>query len=164
MPLAPLLLLQQQQVNPPRPCTPPADVAIATTSPKQIYIPPGVYNGDKDGNGYDTDIQIVTFLGAIEIEGTQIFEDEEANPPVPVPVQTNVESATRIVLEVAAATGATVPAQMAKKYLAWVKEELKLRCQPTQGKNKLLLEISKDAMNRKLVRYSTLEEAKANSK
>ena len=35
--------------------------------PKQIYIPPGVYNEDKSVDGYDSDGQIVTFLGAMEI-------------------------------------------------------------------------------------------------
>ena len=74
----------------------------------------------------------------------------------------NVESSTRIFLEVAAVTGAAVPAPLAKQSIVWVKEELKLRCQPTQGNNKLLLERLKDAMNRKIVGYSTLEEDKAN--
>ena len=65
---------------------------------KQIYIPPGVYNEDTAGDGYDTDGQIVPLLGAMEIEGTQIFEEEEAKPAVEVPVQTNVKSSTRMVL------------------------------------------------------------------
>ena len=43
----------------------PAAAAIATTSPKQIYIPPGVYNEDKVGYGYDTDGQMGPFLGAM---------------------------------------------------------------------------------------------------
>ena len=37
---------------------------------KKIYIPPGVYNEDKYGDGYDIDGQIGPFLGAMEIEGT----------------------------------------------------------------------------------------------
>ena len=133
-------------------------------SPKQIYILPGVYNEDKAGDGYDTDAQIGPFLGATEIEGTQIFEEEEAKPPVAVPAQMNAESSTRMVLEVAAVDGSAGPAPLAKQYIAWVKEEIKLRCQPTQGNKKLLLEMFKDAMNRKISRYSTLEEANANSK
>ena len=63
----------------------------------------------------------------------------------------NVESATRMFPEVAAVAGAAGPAPLAKQSIAWVKEELKLGCQPTQGNKKLLLEILKDAMNRKLV-------------
>ena len=100
----------------------------------------------------------------MEIEGKQIFEEEESKPPVAVPVKTNVESATRVFLEVAAADDAARPAPMAKQYLDWVKEELKIRCQPTQGNKKLLLQILKDAMNRNLFQYSTLEKAKVNSK
>ena len=134
------------------------------SSPKQIYIPPGVCNEDRAGDGYDTDGQIVLFLGDKDIEGTQIFEKEESKPPVLVPVQTNVESSTRMVLEVASVPGAAGPAPLAKQYIDWVKEELKLRFQPTRGNKKLLLEIFKDAMNSKLVRYLTLEEAKENRK
>ena len=37
-------------------------------------------------------------------------------------------------------------------------------CQTTQGNKKLLLQILKDATNRKHVRYSALEETKVNSK
>ena len=136
------------------------DAAIAKTNPKKIYIPHGVYNEDKAGDGYDTYGKIGPFLVATKIEGTQIFEEEEAKPSVAVPVQTNVESATRTVLEVAAAAGAAGPAPLDKQSIAWFKEELKLRCQPTQGNKKLLLERLKDAMNRKLVRYLMLEEAK----
>ena len=134
----------------------PAAAEIARTSPKQIYIPPDVYNEDKAGDGYDTYGQIGPFLGAMEIEGRQIIEEEEAKPPVAVAVQTNVKSSTIIVLEVAAsagAAGAAGTAPLAKKSIAWVKEELKLRCKPRQCNKKLLLEIFKDAMNRKLVRY-----------
>ena len=87
----------------------------------------------------------------MEIEGTQIFEEEESKPLVAVPVQTNVESSTVIVLEVAAAAGDAGPEPLSKQSIAWVKEELKLRLQSTQGNKKLLLEILKDAMNRKLV-------------
>ena len=76
----------------------------------------------------------------------------------------NVESATRMFPEVAAVAGAAGPAPLAKKSITQVKEELKLRCQPTQGKKKLLLERLKDTMNRKLLRYSTLEESKENTK
>ena len=43
---------------------------------KQIYIPPGVYNEDKAGDGYYTDGQIGPFLVDMEIEGTQIFEEQ----------------------------------------------------------------------------------------
>ena len=57
----------------------------------------------------------------MEIEGTQIFEEEESNPPVEVPVQTNVKSATIMVLEVAASAGAAGTAPLAKKSLAWIK-------------------------------------------
>ena len=64
----------------------------------------------------------------------------------------NVESSMIMVLEVAVA-GADGPAPLAKQYINWVKEELKLRCQPTQDNKKLIIEILKDAMNRKLVRY-----------
>ena len=123
-----------------------------------------MYNEDKSGDGYDTDGKIGSFLGAMEIEGTQIFEEEEAKPPVAIPVQTNVESSVRMVLEVLSDDDAAGPAPLAKQSIVWVKEELKLRCQPTQGNKKLILEILKDAMNRKRVQYSTLEEAKANSK
>ena len=132
--------------------------------PKQINIPPCVYNEEKVVDGYDTDDQIGNFLGAMEIEGTQIFEEEKAKPPVSVPVQINVESSTRIVLEVAAVAGASGPAPLAKQCITCVKEDLKLRCQPTQGNKKILIERLKDAMNRRLVQYSTLEEAKVNSK
>ena len=48
----------------------PAVAAIATTSPKKIYIPPGMYNEERSGDGYDIDGQIGPFLGAMEIEGT----------------------------------------------------------------------------------------------
>ena len=34
-------------------------------SPKKIYIPPGVYNEDKSGDGYDIEGQIGPFLGDI---------------------------------------------------------------------------------------------------
>ena len=132
--------------------------------PKQIYIPHGVYNEEKYGDGYDTDGQIGTFLGAMEIEGMQIFEEEEDNPPVELPVQTSVKLSTIMVLEVAAVAGAAGPEPLTKKSIAWVKEELKLRYQPTKSNRKTLLDILNDAMNRKLVRYLTLEEAKANSK
>ena len=88
-------------------------------------------------------------MGAMEIEGTQIFEEEEANTPVAVPIQTNVKSDTIMVLEAAAATSVAAP--LAKQSIAWFKEDSKLRRQPTQGSKKLLLEILKDAMNRKLV-------------
>ena len=71
--------------------TAPDASAIVTTSPTQIYIPPGVYNEDKTGDGYDIDSQIGPFLGAMEIEGTQIFEEEESKTPVAVPVQTNIK-------------------------------------------------------------------------
>ena len=81
-----------------------------------------------------------------------------------VPVKTNVESSTRMVLEVAAVAGAAGLVTPSKQSLAWVKEELKLMCQTTQGKKKLLVEILKDALNKKIVRYSTLEESKENSK
>ena len=57
-----------------------------------------MYNEDKSGDGYDIDGQIGPLLGATEIEGTQIFEEEEANPPVAVPVQTHVEWATIMAL------------------------------------------------------------------
>ena len=60
-----------------------------------------------------------------------------------------------MVLEVASAAGAAGPAPLAKKSLAWVKKDIKLRCRHTHGKKKILLERLKDAMNRKLVRYST---------
>ena len=126
-------------------------------SPGKIYIPPGVYNEDKGVDGYDTYVQIVPLLGAMEIEGKQIFEEEEAKPPVAVPVQMNVESSTRIVLNVVSVAGAAGPAPLAKQSIAWFKEDLKLRFQPTQGNNKLLIDILKYAMNRKLVWYSTLE-------
>ena len=53
---------------------------------------------------------------------------------------------------------------LAKQSISWVKEELKLWCQTTQGSKKLLLEILKGAINRERVRYLTLEEAKANRK
>ena len=96
-------------------------------------------------------------MGAMEIEGTQIFEEEEANLTVAVPVQMNVESSTRMVLEVAAVAVAAGPAPLTQPSITWVKEELKLRYQPTQGNKKLLLERLKDSMNRKFVRYSTLE-------
>ena len=76
----------------------------------------------------------------------------------------NFEYSTRMVLEVAAVSGADVPAQLAKQYIALVKEDLELGFQPIQVNKGLILEILKDAMNRKLVRYSALEEAKANSK
>ena len=59
--------------------------------PRQIYIPPGVYNEDKAGDNYDKDGQIGSFLGSMETEGRQIFEEEEAKPPVSVPVKTNVK-------------------------------------------------------------------------
>ena len=58
----------------------------------------------------------------MDIEDTHIFEEEEANPPVAVPVQTNVKSATRMFLEVAAAASAVGPAPLAKQSLEWVKE------------------------------------------
>ena len=54
----------------------PTAAAIATTSLKQIYIPPGVYNKEKSGDGYDAHGQIGPLLGAMEIEGAQIFEEE----------------------------------------------------------------------------------------
>ena len=151
-------------IQPATTATSPAAAEIATKTPKQIYIPPGMYNEEKDGDGYDTDGQIGPFLGAMKIEGTQIFEEEEANPPAAVPVQKKFKSATRMVLEVAAAAGAAGPEPLANQYIAWVKEELKLRCQYTQGNKKLLLERSEDEIKRKLVRYLMLEEAKANSK
>ena len=116
-----------------------------------------MYNEDKAGDGYDTDGQIGPFLGAMEIEGTQIFEEEEAKPPVAVPVQMNVKSSTRMAMEVAAVSGAAGPAPLAKQSIDWFKEELNIRCQPTQGNKKLLLERLKDAMNRKLFQYLTLE-------
>ena len=68
-----------------------------------------------------------------------------------------------MVLEVAAVAGAAGPAPLTKQSINWVKEELKLRCQLTQGNKKLIIERLKDAMNRKLVRYSMLGEAKENS-
>ena len=76
----------------------PTVAEIATTSQKQIYIPPVVNNEGKSGDGYDTDGQIGPFLGAMEIESTQIFEEEKSKSSVAVPVQTNVESATIMVL------------------------------------------------------------------
>ena len=96
----------------------------------------------------------------MEIEGTQIFEKEEYKPPVAVSVLTNIKSSTIMVLEVAADACDAGPALLAKQYLAWSKKDLKLRCQPTQGNKKILLETLKDAMNRKLVRYLTSEEDK----
>ena len=54
----------------------PAAAAIVTISPKQIYIPPEVYNEYKAGDGYDTYVQKGPFLGAMKNEGTQIFEEE----------------------------------------------------------------------------------------
>ena len=77
-----------------------------------------MYNEDKYGDGYDTDGQIGPFLGAMEIEGTQIFEDEEAKPPVEVPVQMNVKLDAIMVLEVAAAADAAGPEPLAKQSLA----------------------------------------------
>ena len=50
-----------------------------------------MYNEDKSGDGYDTGDQIGPFLGAMEIEGKQIFEKEEFKPPVAVHVQKNIE-------------------------------------------------------------------------
>ena len=67
-------------------------------------------------------------------------------------------------LELSADYGASVPAPLAMQSIAWVKKELELRSQPTQGNKKLLLERLKDEMNRKLVRNSTLEEDKSNIK
>ena len=134
------------------------------SSSKKIYIPPGVYNENKAEDGYDTYVQIGPFLGAMEIEGTQIFDEEEAKPPVAVAVQTNFKSSMRMVLELAAFSGASVLAPLVKQSIDWVKEDLNIRCQPAKGNKKLLLERLKDKMNRKLVRYSTLDEAKANSK
>ena len=58
-----------------------------------------------------------------------------------------------MVLEVAPADGAFGTAPLDKKSIEWVKEELKLRRQPTQGNKKLLLERLKDATKRKPVRY-----------
>ena len=49
-----------------------------------------MYNEDKYGGVYDTYSQIGPFLGSMEIEGMQIIEEEEAKPPLAVPVQTNV--------------------------------------------------------------------------
>ena len=43
----------------------PSAAAIAKTSPDKIYIPPGVYNEDQYGDGYETDGQIGPFLGAM---------------------------------------------------------------------------------------------------
>ena len=94
----------------------------------------------------------------------QIFEEEEAKKPVEAPVQTNVESSTMMVLEVAAVAGAAGPEPLAKHSIALVKEESTLRCQPTQGTKKLLPERLRNTINRKLVWYLTLEEAKANIK
>ena len=87
-----------------------------------------MYNEDKAGDGYDTDGQIGPFLGAMEIEGTQIFEEEEYKLPVAVPVQMNVESYTRMVLEVTAVSGGAGPSPLANQSITWVKEELKIRC------------------------------------
>ena len=50
-----------------------------------------MYNEDKSGDDYDTDGQIGSFLGAMETEGRQIFEEEEVKPPVAVPVKMNVK-------------------------------------------------------------------------
>ena len=95
-----------------------AAAAIATTNPNKIYIPDGVYNEDKAGDGYDKDDQIGPLLGDMEIEGTQIFEEEEAMPPVAVPVQMNTKSATIMVVEVTASDDVSGPATLAKQYLA----------------------------------------------
>ena len=61
------------------------------SSPKQIYIPPGVYNEEKAGDGYATDGQIGPFLGDMEIEGINIFEEEESKTLVALQVQKNVK-------------------------------------------------------------------------
>ena len=116
-----------------------------------------MYNKDKAGDVCDTDGPIGPLLGAREIEGMQIFEEEEAKKPVEAPVQMNVGSSTIMVLEVAAVYSADRTALLDNQYIASVKEELKLRCQPTRYNKKLLREILKDTMNSKLVRYSTLE-------
>ena len=50
----------------------------------------------------------------MEIEGTQIFEEEEAKPPEAVPVQMNVKLAKRMVLEVAADNVASGTEPLAK--------------------------------------------------
>ena len=46
-----------------------------------------MYHEEKYGDGYDTYGQIGPFLEAMEIEDTQIFEEEESKPSVAVPVQ-----------------------------------------------------------------------------
>ena len=118
-------------IQPATTATSPAAAEIATKTPKQIYIPPGMYNEEKDGDGYDTDGQIGPFLGAMKIEGTQIFEEEEANPPVAVSVQMNGVSSMIMGMEVEASSGAAGPAPLEKQSIVWVKEDLKLRYQPT---------------------------------
>ena len=58
----------------------------------------------------------------MEIEGTHIFEEEEAKPPVALPVQTNIKSYTRMVLDVAAVFVAAGLAPLATQSISWVKE------------------------------------------
>ena len=57
----------------------------------------------------------------MEIECTQIFEEEESKTPVALPVQINVKSYMITVLELSAVAGAAGPAPLAKQYIVWVK-------------------------------------------
>ena len=140
-----------------------------------------VANESRFDEGYDSDGQIGPFFGALDAEGDQLFEESPLVMP-PTNTLNTVDATDKTDTEedrdnsTVAADPAAAPEeglkekqqlkifQSATTTLTWLKTELKLRCQPTSGKKHVLTGRLHSAINKKLPRYSTLEEAKKKAK
>ena len=138
------------------------------SSPSQRIIPSTVYNEDKMNEGYDTDGEIGPFFDTVENEGEQLFEELPAPGTRRVGGDVGGEGTGGGGVggsagggSAATTTGAA--AGIATKSVAWIRNELKLRNQSITGRKDVLVERLKAAIDKKVTKYKTLEDAKRNS-
>ena len=131
-------------------------------SPKQLVLQEYVCNEKTIAMGYDSEGCVGPFWAPLDREGPQVFEEapcgqaaattqEEGPVPAPAPAP-------------AAAAAGPHMKYCKEQNIASLRKELKLRGQPAGGKKLELIHRLNEAMERGLVKYSTVEEAKAKSK
>ena len=145
----------------------------AKASPRQRSLAKLHMNEPYFALGYDSDGEHGPFWGRTGVEGAQIFEEEQvheapnaaahANPEAnEEEAITAVEDTTTVPSPELGAQQTPLPQpQLDRQPCSWLKHELKLRCQPTAGNKKTLVDRLKKAIELKLPCYATLEIAKS---